>query len=171
VSIASPKKLARDVCRKYGAKILESNSHGTSYQFPDGSITWIGATEKPSAVDDKLRAVHDRFGALPTEQFYKLRKRPSKPHIDFEQLTASPHAQERLALMQRQAGVTFAELVLALKTPNKVLWSDEHNSWMWIGDRVSVAIRETRNAGYVITTVSWSTLALFEKYPRPKGES
>jgi hypothetical protein len=170
VSVKNPRKLLRDVVRDYGGESLEKQRDHHVFAFPDGYRVTLFNGEHPGSCIAKVQLIQQRYGPKPSGGFAGHRNRRGKPTIDLERLTASTHAQERLALMQRQAGVTYAELLEAIRIPLRVLWSDDHESWLWVGRRVTLPVKEIPS-GFVITTVLWSTPDLYKKYPRPEGES
>ena len=165
-SVKDPRKLARKVFREYGGRVHIADKWGTHYIFPDGSTVLLGDNDHHGIVIEKVETVRARFGGLPGQQFGRLGTRPHKPSLDFDRLVASDHAKERLRLMQRQAAVSFAEVLLTLRTPERVLWSDKHESWLWVRDRIAVAVKDTGQQ-LVIATVLWTTHDLWEANPRP----
>lgn len=162
-----PKKLARQVfCKEYGAG-SQSKARGIEFTFADGAVVFVSHQDSFARVTELIRGVRSRYGAVRREDRYgSMGSRSGKPVIDFERLVASAHAKERLSLMQRQARVEFREVLHCLRLPERVLWSDTHGSWLWVRDRLAVAVAETRD-GFVITTVLWSTTDLWEAHPRP----
>lgn len=167
MGIPKPKKTARDVFRSYGATILERTPYGTNYQFPDGRTLHVNDNASPGWVAAQIRNLRDWYGEPDGERpAVKGANRPGKPRLDLERVRASNHAKERLALMQQQGGVTYREVLLALRAPERVLWSEPDGSWLWVRDRLAVAVAEA-GEWFVITTVLWSTRDLFEQYPRP----
>jgi hypothetical protein len=165
----NPKKLVRAVVREAGGRVAFNDRHGTAYVFPDGWVvrledrnaqSWTAARE----VEAKVRERYGTRGA-PDYADRVFVDRPGKPDLDLGRLVATDHAKERLDLMRRQAGVTFEELMMAIRVPERVRWSDTHRSWVWIRGRLAVPV--VRNADkFVITTVLWSADDLFEQHPR-----
>lgn len=87
--------------------------------------------------------------------------------MNLHNLVASTHAQERLKLMQAQAGVTYEEVKLALLTPERVRYSERHGSWVWVRDRLAIPCHDA-DGRFVISTILWATKELFDENPRPE---
>lgn len=171
MGIAHPKKLIRELIRSYGgrhyAKENDSPLRGDIYIFPDGYRLHVPGTPIGSWVAAQRESLARRYGpVVRSDRYERLGSRPGKPVIDFERLTASTHAKERLVLMQRQARVDFREVLHCLRLPQRVAWSEVHGSWLWIRDRLAVAVAESAG-GFVITTVLWASNELWEAHPRP----
>lgn len=167
--VKSPKdaqKLASRTFRDRGAVVTENARQWTTYTFPDQYTVTIGRNERIALTLAKVKDVQERYGFDQSDNFGQMGTRPGKPVIELERLVASAHAKERLALMQRQAGVDMREILLCLRTPQRVLWSDDHESWLWIRDRIAVPVKEVGDR-FIITSVLWGTRELFDKYPRP----
>lgn len=168
MAVKDPRKLARRVFREYGAVVQEHNDHGSPvYLFPDGMRITVPSNALMGWVAAKCRDVEARYGKKAGTQFGLLSTRPGKPHLDLERIIASAHAKQRLSTMRTQANITFGEVLMALRIPERVLWSPSHGSWLWVRGRLAVAIAEDGDT-FVITTVLWSSTELFEQHPRPK---
>ena len=88
--------------------------------------------------------------------------------IDPGRLEVTDHAAERIRLMQGQEGrMRREDISAALMRPEQVRWSDEHGSWVWVGERVAVAATVTDGAT-TIRTVMWATEELWAENPRPQ---
>lgn len=162
------KKLLRGLFREAGASVQSKSRQGTEYwQFPDGAIIIVPHNVTHPQAVGFARQVRERYGPTRSAEFSHLAS-GGAPRIDFERLSASEHAKGRLALMKRQAGVELREVLHCLRLPERVLWSDEHGSWLWVRDRLAVAVAESGD-GFVITTVMWSTADLFVQHPRPEA--
>jgi len=160
------RKLASQTFRGRGAVVTENNRQWTTWAFPDNRTVTITKNEPITLTLAKVKDAQERYGYDTRDNYASMTKRPHTPAIDLERVVASAHAKERLALMKRQAGVDMREILLALRTPQRVLWSDEHDSWLWIRDRIAVPIKEVGDR-FIITSVLWGTRELFDRYPRP----
>lgn len=136
-----------------------------SYLFPDGFSIVFNTSDGNRRLQEWMGVLRARYGQEDGESL-RLVHRPGRPEIDFGRLRASRHAGERLALMRRQAGVEFAEVLHALRLPERVGWSVVHESWVFVRDRLAVAVAEAAE-GFVVTTLLWSSRALWAENPRP----
>lgn len=145
----------------------KTNRYGSDFIFDDGFSVRLPNDTTPAAAErivNTLRARYGRIGDRPSEH---LSDRPRKPRLDLRRLVASDHAKLRLAQMRRQAAVTDEELLLCLRAPERVRFSDRHGTWVWVRDRLAVAVKETPSV-FVVTTILWSTESLFDANPRPE---
>jgi len=165
-----PRKEARRVFRQYGAVVVPNTSKGTVvYEFPDMARVTVYARDHHGVVVSKIREVKRRYGEIRSTELTGLAKASHAPRLDLENLSASDHAKDRLRLMQSQAKVTFSDVLHALRLPERTLWSDKHESWVWIRHPIAVAVRENYSGiGHTIVTVLWSDNELFDLHPRPK---
>lgn len=70
--------------------------------------------------------------------------------------------------MIRQPGhLQPAEVVDALLHPDHIRWSDDHQSWMWVGERVAVCAH-AHDGHTTIRTVLWADEDLWVNNPRPE---
>ena len=163
-----PKKQLAKLIRDYGGSVAQRNRMGITYAMPDGAAVYVSeALTHPQMVDHR-RALHRRYGVLPGSGSSSRVHRSGQPILDLERVTASDHAKIRLGQMKRQAGVDLREVLHCLRLPERVLWSEEHGSWLWVRDRLAVAVAESGD-GFVITTVMWSSADLFVQHPRPEA--
>lgn len=160
------KKLIRDVFRQYGAHIQGREKESTRWIFPDGAVIIVHPTATYSWAAAQCRNLEARYGRRSGEGLAGAKTRPGKPSIDFERLDASAHAKERLKLMRQQDGIDLTDVFQALKLPEKVLWSESNGSWLWVRDRIAVAVAVVGDR-FVVTTVLWSSDELFVQFPRP----
>jgi len=112
--------------------------------------------------------LRERYGRV--KEAHGGMRRNGRPELDLEHVHVSDHARERLALMDEQAGVDRREFLRCLTLPQTVLWSDVHESWLFVRDRLAVAVKESRHGGHVVPTVMWATQDMFEAHPRPEKE-
>lgn len=162
-----PRKVQRSILRQYGAHVVSKQREHTTWQMPDGARIVVRDTDHHGTVAKRLEELRSRYGPVEqTNSIDRFGTRANKPDLDLNRVVASTHAKERLALMQSQAKVTFQEVLHAIRIPERVLWSDRHGSWMWVRDRLAVAVVETGDS-FVITTILWTSNDLFEQYPRP----
>lgn len=166
-SAKDAQKLASRLFRDRGAVVTERATQWTTYTFPDHYTVTIGKNERVALTLAKVNDVQQRYGFDRRAQYSTMGTRPGKPVLDLERVVASDHAKERLALMQRQADVTMREILLCLRAPERVLWADDHDSWLWVRDRLAVPIKEAGDR-FIITSVLWSTRELFDQNPRPQ---
>lgn len=160
------KRVVRDAYREHGGTVHDRSRECVRYIFPDNAMFVL-----PNAVSERwakgqLAALRKRYGA--TRAAHQVR-RNGRPALDLEQVRVSDHARRRLALMGDQAGVDRLEFVRCLSLPQTVLWSDSHGSWLFVRDRLVVAVAAA-DFGHVVTTVMWATQDMFEAHPRPEKE-
>lgn len=159
---------ARRVFKSYGARVAAAQDRtGVTYEFPDGARFSLGEHESERSLSTKVSNVRHRYGLIPSKQLVGLSKVGNAPRLDLERLHASEHAKDRLALMQSQAKVTYADVLHTLTLPERVLWSERHDSWVWLRHPLAVAVCEVRD-GLLIKTILWSSNELFALHPRPK---
>lgn len=157
--------------RQYGARRVHRDKRGTSYEFPDGAAKLVPNAMSHSTAVSMLKWAQDRYGTLRRTVINAERVRGGHPTINLEKCTASAHACERLNLMRDQQGVTYQEVLLALRAPSAVKWSDTHKSWVWVGDRVAVAAHVDNSGHATIATILWTTNELWAAAPRPEKAS
>lgn len=163
----NPRKDARRVFRQYGGtQTVHRNI--TQWAFPDGFVLVLEPGDSFGAIASKIKTVQERYG-VQRREMGGLAKVGRAPRLDLENLTASDHAKERLRLMQSQRTVTFRDVLHVLRLPERVLWSEKHNSWVWVRDDLAIAVRDHFGGGHIITTVLWSKQELWDSHPRPKG--
>lgn len=167
--IAQPKKRIREVIREYGGKHHMADRTGDSYIFPDMFVLHVTKNPTGMWVAAQAKNLAHRYGFRQSKELTGLAKVGHAPLLDLENLTASDHAKDRLRLMQSQRTVTFSDVLHALRLPERTLWSEKHESWVWIRHPVAVAVRENYTGrGHTIITVLWSDNELFDLHPRPK---
>lgn len=154
--------------RQYGARRAGHDRHGTSWLFPDGAEKLIPRNMPAASIASMFMWVQDRYGYTRRDAFNGDRVRGPKPVIDLQRCQASAHAKDRLTLMQTQQGVGYDEVLIALRAPSKVLWSDKHGSWIWVGDRVAVAAFVDETGYATIGTILWTDTELWDAAPRPE---
>ncbi|MDQ1113991.1 hypothetical protein QE418_003439, partial [Microbacterium testaceum] len=111
-----------------------------------------------------------RYGQTPRDVAGTQVRGRDVPQLDLRRLDATPHAQERMRLMRGQAGIRVEEVMTALVCPMRVMWSDANGSWVWVGERVGVAVRVRDDGHAEIRTLLWSTAELWELHPRPEHQ-
>lgn len=160
------KRLDREF-RAMGARRVEKTSVGVAYEFEDGSRRMVPANINAPRAREILSEAQRRYGARPSDPLGDVTRRKGHPTVDLSKITATAHAQERLALMRDQDDLTYREILVALRAPSRVLWSDRHGSWLWVGDRVCVAASVTEDGTTIIRTLLWTSQELWEANPRP----
>lgn len=160
------KRLDREL-RDMGARRAERNAISVAYRMPDGARIDVPKNIGPGAARVLLSRIQFEYGHKRGVPLGDARKASRAPRIDLERLTASDHAKDRLRLMQRQGSVTFQEVLRALRLPERVLWSETHQSWLWVRDRLAVAVWVAANGHATIGTIMWATADLWEANPRP----
>jgi len=162
-----PRKEARRFFREYGGKVLTYHRHVTDWQFPDGFIVRLGDDDHHGVVARKIAEVRNRYGRHDSVELTGLQKVGNAPRLDLKRLHASDHAKERLRLMQSQRRVSFTEVLHTLRLPERVMWSERHESWVWIRHPLAVAVCSVPD-GHLIKTILWADNDLFALHPRPK---
>lgn len=152
--------------RRIGARRARQSSHAVLYTFADGAQRLVPRNIGPGTARLMLNEVQQLY-KVGLSPLGRTEKRSGAPTIDFNNLCASAHALERFRLMQKQADLTHTEMMLAIRAPERVLWSPDHGSWLWVGDRIAVAITVTDNGAAVIRTLLWTTRELWDSNPRP----
>jgi hypothetical protein len=165
------RKTIRDAYRDYGGVVVSRGSGRGSkglvdYRFPDGAIFYLPNDVDPGWAKKQLGVLQQRYGRR--VEAHSSMRRNGRPELDLEQVHVSDHARERLALMDAQAGVDRREFLRCLTLPQTVLWSDVHDSWLFVRERLAVAVKESRHGGHVVPTVMWATQDMFEAHPRPE---
>lgn len=161
-------KTVEKTFQKYGAQRVRRDKGGTYWRFPDNAEKYIRTNMSDASTYAVLGWVKDRYGYAHERPFEGHLTRGPKPVIDLTRCTASAHAQERLALMRQQQAVTFEEVLLALRVPSSVRYSDKHGSWIWVRDRIAVAAHVDHSGFATIATILWATADLWEIAPRPE---
>lgn len=168
----NPAKTLDKEFRAMGAS-RQTVKNGVEYQFTDGCRRFVPHSIRNSAAVQILNDARNRYGNPNTHRSAlgpaEKVKTYNRPNIDLENLVASDHAKERLTLMRRQVrDLTFAEILQAIRDPQRVMWSHPHRSWIWVGERIAVAVTITPEGVSVIRTLLWATEQLWEDNPRPE---
>jgi hypothetical protein len=166
-SAKEAQKRASQIFRDRGAVVTERHRYWTTYKFPDNRTVSISKDERVAVTLAKIKDAQERYGYDTPDLFREYVSTGGKPRLDLDNLVASTHAKERLALMQQQSKITYQEVLHTLRLPERVLWSPVHESWCWIRGRIAVAVADSRGT-QLITTVMWTSQELFEENPRPK---
>jgi len=163
--MAKPYRSCKSEFERLGAVELRRDKSGCTFQFRDGRCQFVHFNVTAHVARNLIGDVRQQYGhSRGVGKF----KDPKAPRIEIARLRASEHAKSRLALMQRQQQVSFNELVHALVTPVEVRYSGLHESWIWCGHRVAVAVALDADGAPVITTVLWATRELWDAAPRPE---
>lgn len=161
------KRLDREF-RSMGAVRVERTSANVAYRFPDGARRLVPTNITAGKARLILQAMQDRYGFTNIDPLGFTERRPGAPTIDLERLSTSEHARERFDLMRCQAGLTFQEILVALRAPARVLWATNHAAWLYVGDRIAVSA-DVDTEGYAcIRTVLWTSQELWDQNPRPE---
>lgn len=158
-----PRKLIRHDFQSKGAEVTKVSKHGREWLFPDGYRIWI--PEDISWSQAGRLVVETRVHGQRRQELFTNR-RSGKPRLDLNRVTASTHAQERLAQMRAQSPISWTELLHTLRIPLRVAWSDLHESWIWVGERVALPVYVREDGSAVIKTVLWATEELWRANPR-----
>lgn len=162
--VKNPRKRVEKVAKEAGGRVRFSSHHIVIWAFDDGWEVTMAANAHAGTAAAVVTAIQNRYGRPQTA--FNGRKASHAPTVDFARLGCTTHARDRLALMRSQAGIEFSDLVLALRTPQRVEFSDKHESWIWVGERVAVCASECDDR-WVITTLLWSRTELWDAFPRP----
>lgn len=166
--MSSPSKVVAKTFRAMGARVVGPHQRGTTYQFPDGATKHVPTNMKPVTARGMLGWARDRYGHLePDTPFSAEKVKGGSPRVDLNRVVASNHAKERLALMRSQARIEFSDILMALRAPIRTLYSEKHSSWLWVGERITVAAHVNQDGFAVISTLLWSTRELWNQNPRP----
>lgn len=137
---------------------------GDGWRFPDGAVIRFGPGGSWKNAVETTRAITARYGTARGEYVHGA-ARPGRPVMSLDRLRPSRHARQRWAQMSSEAGLDSSELVRVLRLPVRVVWSEKHSSWVWVGERIAVPVIDTSD-GLVVTTVLWSTHELWDAHPR-----
>jgi len=175
MGVKNPHKLLEKVLRDAGGRPSRVN---TARGRRTGIVDWHLPDGYVFRLDDDLPAVKCMHEAGRLRKRYGIETgwtpgdhRSGKPVLDLERLTASQHAKDRLALMQSQAKVTFEDILLALRAPERVTWSEIHDSWIWVRDELAIPVSFDDSGFGTIRTVLWASQELFEQNPRPESRT
>lgn len=160
----SPTAWFRRAAEECGGRKAESTTDTESWQFPDGGWFTHHKNHKWGATGVTVRRIQERY-AKPHDEYHLGVKRPGKPYMDMDRLVTTPHAVERWHQMQKQAGLDYSELLLTLKTPERVVWSEKHASWLWVREKLAIPVVEVAER-LVVKTVLWTSHDLWEQHPR-----
>ncbi|MCS4277396.1 hypothetical protein M2390_002602 [Mycetocola sp. BIGb0189] len=164
--VKDPRKYVARAVRECGGVKDFRDGYRTYYRMPDGAQVFFESTAHMGAARAFVRGLRDRYPSASSTPFVQVKDGPC-PVLDLERVTASAHAIERQTLMQGQGGLTFQEILHALRIPERVRYSPTHHSWMWIGERVTVAAHVKEDGAAVISTLLWSKTELWDAFPRP----
>lgn len=166
MAIKSPRKLVDKAFRELGGRVADRAESALYYVFPDGSHMVVHPRLSLGAAESLIATARRKFDPKrrPT---IDGRRAKDKPTVNLGRLVASKHAQERLALMRSQAPVEWGEIVRTLQHPDRVLYSDHHSAWTWVGHRIAVCIGFPEDGAQVITTILWADDDLWAQNPRP----
>lgn len=172
MTIKVPAKYVDKEFRALGARVEGHNDTTKFYRFRDGTVV---AVRRRINHESAQRIVRDaQFQYQTNRRRDPIAGEPvrgRRPVIDFARLEASDHAQERLALMRSQTTVEWDEILRALQEPDRVLYSEFHDSWAWVGHRIAVCVRVLPSGRQIISTIAWSDADLWDQFPRPEKAS
>lgn len=164
----NPTKEVERLCRQLGAIRERRTPYGVEYRFPDGALRHVDSNMKPQIAAAAMRSITETYGRPKADRQFARDLRASAPPVDLKRMKATDHAKERLAQMRGQVpDLNFTEILYALRLGH-TRWSAEHGSWLWIGDRVTVAAHVSDDGFTTITTLLWSTSELWALNPRPE---
>lgn len=162
------KRLDREF-RGMGAVRSGRNAHAVRYRFPDGAQREVPSGIRPASARTLLGDMQRKYGTgRIRDPLGGAVKRAGAPVIDLDKLVASGHAQIRFGQMEKQAGVVMSEVLHALRIPNRVLWSEPHGSWLWVGERIAVAASVGDTGVATVRTILWTQQELWDANPRPE---
>ncbi len=161
------KRLDREF-RSMGAARIQRTSAYVAYRFPDGARREVRTNIGPANARALLADIQAIYGGRARDPLGMTEKRHGAPDIDLTRLVASNHAQIRLTQMSHQAGLQMTEVLHALRIPNRVLWSEIHDSWLWVGERIAVAVSVDILGHATVRTILWTQQELWDANPRPE---
>lgn len=173
--VKHPRKFIESRIRDYGGvkngRLDEraKDGRGTDWVFPDGQHMFVLDGIHMGHAAALVNELKRMYGHRRSDTPFNATKRSNAPQVDLTQLTASEHAKDRFRLMRTQDRLEFSDVLHAIRLPTRVLWSEVHQSWIWVGTKVSVAVKVLPSGSAVITTLLWSTEELWAANPRPEA--
>lgn len=152
-----------------GGEVVSSDSSGQRWEFPGGRRVWVPSDITAPQASGLVREICAQYSPVGGGARVFGERAGHAPTIDLTRLRSSAHANSRLELMKSQpARLDMKEVYHALRLPERVLWSDSHESWVWVRDRVGVCVAFLKDGTGVITTILWSDSELWAANPRPE---
>ncbi|QPZ39734.1 hypothetical protein [Paramicrobacterium chengjingii] len=167
MGIKHPRKYAEKTFREYGGTRVGSNGHGDIWRFPDGWQMVLPERAGAGHLVGLVREARERYGVAPDHHLGRREKHA--PRLDFDRLSASAHAKERLALMTAQAGVTAHDMLHALQLPERVMFDEKYDSWVWVRGVLAIPVAVCPDGFAVIKSVLWADQGLYEEFPREQA--
>lgn len=166
-----PAKAVDKEFRRLGAS-RSTVRDGAKYLFPDGASIFIPSKINWFVAHSAMRDARMRMGADRERDPIMGERIPTTrlPAVDIDKLTVTDHARERLVMMRGQGDVADLEVLTALTCPMRALWSEQHGTYAWIGDRITV-VGHYRDGWLTVRSFLWSTNDLWEQHPRPEKEN
>ncbi|MGK0740478.1 hypothetical protein ACSHWG_01115 [Leucobacter sp. Z1108] len=157
----NPMKLAKKELVKYGATIVTESRHAVVFDMPHGGRYTVGRSALLPRVRDVIQECH--LISVGLRGYTAV----AKPLIDPSRLRSADHFLLRLDLMHEQEGVTMREVLDVLAHPERVFATHNRQKIAVCGKRVTV-VAAVDGSELVLTTLLWSTPALWERNPRPE---
>jgi hypothetical protein len=165
---AQPAKRIDREFRDMGARRVERTSREVAYMFPDDVRVIVPTNINPGKARELLGNYQRRYGRKPDNPLVDAVPKSGAPVIDLTRMIATKHAMERFDLMRAQAGITYRDLLEALRIPERVLWNERHDTWLWVRDRIAVVAGVGPNGTATVTTILWAQQELWDQNPRPE---
>lgn len=163
-----PFKDTREKLEAIGCEFVRRDPGGILMSRPDGRFVFLHTNVSQKNADNLLCDVRVQLG-LPRREVRPTNVRHAdRPVLDLTRLRASGHAQTRLRQMRAQSPITADEIIAVLRKPSRVAYSVRHESWLWVGPRITVAMFVSDDGDSVIKTVLWSSEELWTAHPRPE---
>lgn len=160
------KRLDREL-RDLGARRVEKTPDWVAYRMPDDARVTVPKNIGPGAARAMFARLQRAYDGCSADPLRGATRRPGAPTIDLSRLVASKHAQIRFDLMRNQASLSYTEVLDALRIPERVLWSEPHDTWLWVRGRIAVAAGVDSTGAATIVTLLWTTQELWDANPRP----
>ncbi len=157
----NPMKLAKKELVKYGATIVTESRHTVVFDMPQGGRYTVSPSSHLMKVREVIQDCH--LMSIGLRGFTAV----ADPVVEYSRLRAADHFLLRLDQMNGQEGVTMREVLEVLATPTKVYATHNRQKIAVCGKRVTV-VAAFDGAEVVLTTLLWSTPALWERNPRPE---
>lgn len=162
----SPAKAVDKEFKRIGAT-RRAVRNGVEYRFPDDARIFVPANVSWQVAHSMMRNAGIRNGVSKPRPPIVGDRIPITilPPVDTDRMTLTDHAKQRFAEMETQDGITAAEVALALTCPMHALWMEQHGTYAWVGERITVVGHE-REGWLTIRTFLWSTNELWDEHPR-----
>ncbi|MDM4761924.1 hypothetical protein QT381_02755 [Galbitalea sp. SE-J8] len=163
-----PFKEARAGLIAMGCEVERRDKYGVLFRRPNGTCVTVhfDISERDAAI--LVRDSRKLCGLPPAMRRTQDIAEAERPVLDLTRLTASTHAQIRLRQMRVQSDIPGEEIIGTLRRPTRVGYSTRHESWLWVGRRIALAMAVDESGASVIKTVLWASEELWAAHPRPE---